>query len=134
MTTTTAACHAVNLQDYAVLLLKHANVTIIVTVATRLAVTATTTMTTKTVVPLLKRHSTLMATSPRILSLKETSPLVSGSRKPLNLIIKCHDSMNGPLVLKNRALIPVSVKGFNTRMQSTVNGRLNATKTEASHQ
>ena len=134
MTTATAAFPAVNIQDAAVLLLKHASVTIIVTVATCLIVDVTTTMKKKTVFPLPKRHSTSMATSPRILSLKKTSPLVSRSRKPLNLMLKWHNSMNEPLVLKTRNLIPVSLKGFNTRIQSTVPVRLNATKTEASHQ
>ena len=95
MTTTTTASPAVNLQDYAVLLLKHISVTIIVIVANRLSVAVTTTMTTKTAVPLLKRHFTSMANSPRILYLKETSPLVSRSRKALYLMLKWQDSMNG---------------------------------------
>ena len=102
MTTTAAACPAVDLQDAAALILKHASVTIIVTVATCLIVAVTTTITTKTAVSLLKTHFTLMATSPRILSLKETSPLVSRSRKALYFMLKWKDSMNGPLVLKKR--------------------------------
>ena len=128
MTTTTAACPVVDLQNTTVLLLKHTSVTIIVTIAIRLIVAITNTVTTKTVVPLLKRHFTSMANSLRILSLKETSPLASRSRKLLNLMLKWHYSMNGPLVLKMRTLIPVSVKGYNTRIQSTVPVRLNAKK------
>ena len=87
------------------------------TVATHLVVVVTTTIKTKTVVTLLKRNFMSMETSPRILSLKETSPLVSISRKPLNLMLKWHNYMNGPLVLKTRTLIPVYLKGYNTRMQ-----------------
>ena len=115
MTTTTPAFPAVNLQYAAVLHLNHASVTIIVTVATHLIVAVTTTMTKKTAVPLLKRHFTSMVTSLRILSLKETSPLVSRSRKALNLMLKWNNSINGTLVLK-------------TRMQSTVPVRITATK------
>ena len=90
----TAACSAVDLQDAAVLLLKHASVTTIVTISTRLIVAVTTTTTTKNAAPLLKRNFMSMATSPRILSLKETSPLVSRSRKELQLMLKWHNSMN----------------------------------------
>ena len=121
MPTTTAACPAVDIQDDAVLLLKHASVSIIVTVATCLIIAVKTTMTMKTAVPLLKRYFKFMENLPRFLSLKETSPLVSRSRKELQLMLKWHNSMDEPLVLK-------------TRMQSTVPVRLTATKTEASHQ
>ena len=128
MTTTTAAYPTVDLQYAAVFLIKHASATIIVTVATHLIVAVKTTMTKNTEVTLLKRHFTSTENSLRILSLKETSPLVSRTRKPLNLMLKWHDSMNGPLFLKTRTLIPVSVKGYNTRMQSTVSVRINTTK------